>query len=130
MYIKNHDIWNFSKKELDKKQSSQRYRKGEIRWAALGVNLGSEIDGKGKEFLRPVLILEKTSPDLYFVIPMSTKIRDILGYRVFDLKDKKVSICLHQAKTISEKRIFSRIEKVNENKLLEIKEQFKKYLNL
>jgi mRNA interferase MazF len=136
MYVKFFDAWNKMKKEIndevklveDFENEDSLFRGGEIRWAAIGVNVGSEIDGKGDDFFRPVLILEKVAPDLYFVIPMSTKIKTSLGYRSLALSDKTVSICLHQAKTISSKRIYSRIEKIPSDKLKIVKDQFKKYL--
>ena len=74
MYSKNHKKWLPVKESIDEEYKIKHYyRNGEIRWAAIGVNIGNEIDGKGDQFLRPVLILEKLSPWLYFVLPLSTK---------------------------------------------------------
>ena len=132
MYSKNHKKWLPVKENLDleKSQVKHYYRNGEIRWAALGVNIGNEIDGKGDQFLRPVLILEKLSPGLYFVLPLSTKLKDISCYIQIETPGQKVSICLNQAKTLSEKRIFGRISKVGKIKFDFIKESFRKYIKI
>ena len=42
-------------------------------WASIGENVGSEINGKGTVFTRPVVILKKLSHGFYFVAPTTTK---------------------------------------------------------
>ncbi len=137
VYVKNFDSWNIEKQKADSKIISQEIlngedviRKWEIRWCALGVNIGSEIDGKGKEFLRPCLLIEEATPDIFLAIPMSTKVKTFFGYRNFVLDGEKVSLCLHQLKTISRKRIYGRLGKVSENKIKEIRKEIIKYFNL
>ena len=57
MYIKEFDKWNRVKKRANDSTTSVFIRAGEIRWISFGVNVGSEIDGKGESFTRPGLIV-------------------------------------------------------------------------
>ena len=45
---KDFDRWNKKKKALDAKAEPLYFHEGEIWWVHLGVNVGYEIDGKGR----------------------------------------------------------------------------------
>ncbi len=117
-------------KHLNSDDMHVNIRAGEIRWVAFGVNIGSEIDGKGKSFTRPALILHVIGSNLVLIVPLSTKVKEVVGYIPFEFQGKNVSLCIHQSRTISQKRVLSRKGRISENKLSEIKEQFKKFFTL
>jgi len=50
MYFKDFDKWNIVKKRVHTDEIKVSIRAGEIRWLSFGVNVGSEIDGKGESF--------------------------------------------------------------------------------
>jgi hypothetical protein len=77
LYIKDFDKWNEVKKSINKEDQKIYIRAGEIRWIVFGVNVGSEIDGKGDSFCRPALIVNVSGSATALVIPMSSKIKDI-----------------------------------------------------
>ena len=55
---KDFDKWNKTKKGIHSNDDYlPLYHKRQIRWCRLGVNVGFEQDGTGKDFSRPVLIL-------------------------------------------------------------------------
>jgi mRNA interferase MazF len=58
-HIKKFDDWIEDKKHINQKTKLVTFKKGDIWWASIGVNIGSEIDGKNSEFERPVLIIKK-----------------------------------------------------------------------
>ena len=130
MYIKDFDSWNEMQKQLNSDDRQVNIRAGEIRWVAFGVNIGSEIDGKGKSFTRPALIVHVIGSNLALVVPLSTKVKDMVGYIPFEFHGRIVSLCVHQSRTISQKRILSRKGRISENKLGKIKEQLKKFFAL
>ena len=117
-------------KHLNSDDKHVNIRSGEIRWVAFGVNIGSEIDGKGKSFTRPALIIHVIGSNLALVVPLSTKVKEVAGYLPFEFQGRTVSLCVHQSKTISQKRILSRKGRISEKKLGEIKEQVKKFFAL
>jgi mRNA interferase MazF len=130
MYIKEFDTWNSIKKEINEKEKPHKVRVRELRWGSLGVNVGSEIDGKGNTFTRPLIILSLAGPDLALVVPCSTKLHDRPGYIKIQLKNKEVSACIHQMKIISTKRIYDRIQKVSQEQVNNLKNQIKEFYNL
>lgn len=121
MYSKDFDSWNTVKKRIQREKRKVYFRSGEIRWCTIGVNLGSEIDGKGDSFTRPVLILHVIGSKLALVAPLTTKDKTVPGYFSFDFQDKKHTLCINQIKIISSKRLLKRKGKIPKDKLIEIK---------
>jgi len=107
MYFKDFENWNLVKKRIEDEERKVNIRAGEIRWVAFGVNIGSEIDGKGVSFTRPALVLHVIGSHLALVIPMSTKVKEIAGYVPFEWKGKITALCIHQMRIISQKRVLS-----------------------
>jgi mRNA interferase MazF len=70
---KNFDIWNTYKKEIEDNPRTDFVNKRDIWWCCLGVNIGSEQDGVGEHFERPVIVLRKLSSTTFVVFPLSTK---------------------------------------------------------
>ncbi len=82
---------------------------GEIWWASLGENVGTEINGKGDLFARPVIILKKFSRWFYFVIPTSSQIHSGTWYVTYLQKNIEVVACLHQARSIDYHRLSKKL---------------------
>lgn len=74
MYIKNFDKWNIRKKRIEKKTQIPFFYTREIWRCSLGVNIGSEHDGKNDLYERPVLILKKFNKNTLLILPLTTKI--------------------------------------------------------
>src|SRR3989344_7307679 len=73
MINKDFDSWNESKKKAHKNHDYlPLYHEREIRWCRLGLNIGFEEDGTGKDFARPVLILKGFSRHVCLVLPLTT----------------------------------------------------------
>ncbi len=126
MYTKDFYNWN-----IDQKDNISHVRDGEVRWIIFGVNVGSEIDGKGISFTRPGLIISMVGSNLALVIPMSTKIKnDVPGYFQIEWKGKIVSLCIHQIRIFSQKRILHRIGKISENKMLLCKQEVRNFFKI
>lgn len=68
------------KKGIDSLDNRLFFKEGEIWWAYLGLNIGFEIDGKGKDFSRPVLVLKKYNGYSFLALPLSTS-QSINKYR-------------------------------------------------
>ena len=130
MYIKEFEEWNKVKQSINLEQKKVYIRAGEIRWCAIGVNVGSEIDGKGKSYTRPVLILHVIGAHLALVIPLTTKVKNIPGYVAFEWKGKEQALCLHQVRIISQKRLLPRKGRISADRLKAIKLQLKGFFNL
>jgi len=127
MYIKEFDQWNTVKQRIHGEARTINIREGEIRWVSFGVNVGSEIDGKGVSFTRPALVLHVIGSQLALVVPMSTKLTEVPGYLPFFFKETWVSLCFNQVRVISQKRIYSRMGKVSIGKLQAYKIVLKRF---
>lgn len=142
-YVKDFLNWTKLKTKIDSDTSiyeisdvnpvPEIIRSGEIRWAILGVNVGREMDGKGANFARPVLVLHSIGSSLAFVIPLTSKNKELPGYLNFawgENNEHKDSMCLHQIRIISTKRILKRIGKISDNKLISVKHKIKQFHEL
>ena len=73
-YVKNFDEWNKTKKKIDEHDVSKLYfNEREIWWTSVGVNVGSETDGKNQLFERPVLVYRKLGSGVFIGIPITSK---------------------------------------------------------
>lgn len=93
MYVKDFGNWNIRKKDLDRRTSRPPFfKEKEVWWLSIGVNIGYEEDGKGRNFARPVLILRKFNNQLFLGIPLSTKTKANIYYIEFVNQNKKNSL--------------------------------------
>jgi len=70
---KDFDKWNELKKETNSEET-RLYTVREVWWCRLGVNVGSEQDGSGELFLRPVVIVRAFGPSICLVIPLTASL--------------------------------------------------------
>ena len=101
------------------------FRKKEIWWASLGVNIGYEQDGKNEKFERPVLILKKFNKDILWILPMTSKDKTGKYYYQFEYDGGKYSIILSQVRLISSKRLLRRVRVLSNNDFSEVRKRFK-----
>lgn len=130
MYQKQFGIWNDLKQQVNHKKVEKRIRAAEVRWIIFGVNVGSEIDGKGRSFVRPGLVLHVHGNDLVLVIPLTSKRKELPGYIPFNLADRFGSLCVHQIKVVSQNRILSRIERISHTRLIDARRHVIEFFGL
>lgn len=106
------------------------YREKEIWWAALGQNIGFEINGKHEFYERPVLILKKYNADTCFVLPLTTQVKQSNPwYQILVSQDLGV-VNLTQGRTISSKRLLQRQGIMDKDKYEEVLGEFlKQFVN-
>ncbi|EKU10086.1 type II toxin-antitoxin system PemK/MazF family toxin [Campylobacter showae] len=79
------DEWNEVKKTTNSQSPKKiKIKVGSIYWVRVGQNVGSETYGKGDEFIRPVLVVNKIYIsefiNAFIGIPLSSKTKDKSGY--------------------------------------------------
>ena len=72
---KDFNRWNEVKKQTNAEEP-RLYTVREIWWCRLGVNVGTEQDGRGENFLRPAVILRGFGPEACLVTPLTTSTRE------------------------------------------------------
>ncbi len=126
MFIKRFLEWIGVKENLHKKQHKPPHvSEGEIWWASVGENIGWEMNGKSKLFTRPVIIYKKLASGFYFVIPLTSKDKKGSWFVNFKLSKRAHTACLHQARAIDYRRLFSKFGELDSNDFTEIKRSFK-----
>ncbi len=105
-WTKNFNGWNIfkSQRELELGKTLQ-YFTGEIWWCAVGINLGSEIDGKHLYYERPVLVAKRCSNNLFFGIPLTSKLKHGSFFTSINYNGKVGTAVLAQARMMSSKRL-------------------------
>jgi len=123
--VKRFFVWIWLKEKLHTiNAAAPLVSEGEIWWASIGENIGSEINGKSDLFSRPVIILRKLAHGFYFVIPTTTQVRVGSWYVPFKQKERTMVACLHQARAIDYRRLSSRMTKLDDDDLSRIREGF------
>ena len=102
--------WNQQKKHIDARGESKLYHQREVWWCSLGVNVGSEQDGAGAEYQRPVLIVKGLSANTCLVLPLTTSSsQHPMRIPVGVVDDKQASAILSQIRIIDTKRLVEKI---------------------
>lgn len=118
--------WIKLKEKLhNNKHTPPLFKEGEIWWASLGENVGSEINGKSGLFSRPVLIFKKLSKSTFVGIPTSSQDRKGSWYVQITLGNKKSVVILSQARLLDYKRLSSKIAELDVTEMNKVKEKFK-----
>lgn len=117
--------WHKVKSRIDDLDSSSLYfKERDIWWCHIGENVGFEQDGKGKEFVRPVLVFKKINRDTCLVIPLSLKVRRGNFY-FFLLSESNIvrTASLAQMKMIDVKRLKYKLDSISQVEFNFIKEK-------
>ena len=61
-FIEKYNKWNIKKQNIHFLDNRDIYfKEGDIWWCSIGLNIGDESYGKGRDFRRPILIFKKLS---------------------------------------------------------------------
>jgi mRNA interferase MazF len=120
---KDFDVWNEQKKRIQVSDSRQDYSEGDIWWCVLGTNIGSEQDGTGSKYDRPVLILKEINKETCYVVPLTTA-KKLSQYRIPIGKiGKRENVAnISQIRVVDTKRLDLRIGSLDPCMFLYIRE--------
>ncbi len=100
------------------------FHERELWFAFLGINVGFEQDGKGDEFLRPIVIIRKFNNEIFWGIPTTSKPKQGKYYFTFTYnRDDSTTAILSQLRLIDSKRLKYKIGHINTNDFLELKKR-------
>lgn len=129
----NYDKWNEIKKEINEEVKYRNFKEREIFYLKMGENIGFEQNGKGNNFVRPIIILKKFNKDMFFGIPLSSQIKNGIFYYKFEfIKNNHISTniaLLSQLKLYSSKRLLNKIGMINKDDFSEIKLKLKELID-
>jgi mRNA-degrading endonuclease toxin of MazEF toxin-antitoxin module len=118
---KDFDRWNKSKKKIDAEQGRPFYHAREIWWCTVGVNVGNELDGTGKQYDRPVLVLRAFNAQTFLGVALIGHERT--GRYYFPLgkiEDRNAVANLSQVRIFDTKRLIRKIATLDERTFREL----------
>ena len=113
--------WNLKKQRLDKIKNLKTFKEREVLFVRMGKNIGYEQDGKGDEFLRPVLVYKKFNKNQFLGFAMTSQKKEGKFYVKLD---ENSYVILSQIKTYSAKRIKYRQKRVSETTMKKVHDNF------
>lgn len=131
MINKNFDDWNKKKGNIHRALKNKWVIKREVWWCMLGINIGSEEDGKGEDFLRPVLIIRTYGFTSAVVVPLTTSRKEGSFYfnigKVGNTNEISTAL-LSQMRLVDTKRFVEKIGKIDSKKFIETKKAIQELL--
>jgi mRNA-degrading endonuclease toxin of MazEF toxin-antitoxin module len=112
-YRKDFEKWNVTKQRIDVRPTTAFIQEGAIWLASIGVNVGFELDGKGNDFVRPVLIIKKINHETCIGIPITSKKRES-AYRVdIELLGRTDQAVISHVRSFDRKRLLRYVGRAN-----------------
>ncbi|HAZ28374.1 MAG TPA: hypothetical protein DCY48_01200 [Candidatus Magasanikbacteria bacterium] len=98
--------WHTRKKMIHEQYVRVFFKEREIWFSFLGQNIGYEQDGRGFEFLRPVVIFKKFNNSVLWVIPLTKQTKEGIHYFSFFFFPRiRSTAVLSQLRLIDAKRL-------------------------
>ena len=120
--------WHDKKGNIDKIDKRPFFHEREIWFCHLGLNIGFEQDGKGEDFLRPILIIRKFNNEIFWAVPLTRTSKKSPYYFNFILHDKESVAILSQVRLIDARRLSHKIGEVGEVEFGQLKQKIKALL--
>lgn len=123
---KDYKIWHTTKTLINNHKPRVFFHISEIWLCSLGMNVGFEQDGKGPQFLRPILVLKKFNPMVFWAIPLTKTVKHGKYYYSFQFKEGIISTAiLSQIRLVDSKRLIAKIGLINRKDFNQLKTKLK-----
>lgn len=113
MSAKDFTGWHARKLAINQLESQRYFYEREIWWVAVGHNVGSEEDGKGASYARPVIVYRKFNQSLFYGLPLSTTPKTGKYYYAINTLGVTDKVLLSHMREFDAKRLISKIAVVS-----------------
>ncbi|MCX6736247.1 MAG: type II toxin-antitoxin system PemK/MazF family toxin [Candidatus Parcubacteria bacterium] len=126
--------WHARKEKLNEKENRLFFHVREIWYCSLGANVGFETDGKGEDFLRPVVIVRKFNNEIFWAVPLTKSKKPIPKktekyYFAFSFVPEVKSLAvLSQLRLVDASRLARHVGEINEAEFGELTKKLKALL--
>ena len=126
--------WHPKKSEINEIEKRPFFHEREIWSCSLGVNIGSEQDGHGEDFLRPIVIVRKFNNEIFWAVPLTKstkkhKERAEAYYHSFSFISGITSVAiLSQIRLIDARRLAYLLGEIHEKDFMELTKKLKALL--
>lgn len=125
--------WNEIKITIENENIIVGFKERDIFYMNMGKNIGFEQDGKGENFVRPVVIIKGFNKNMFFGIPLSTKMKEGKFYYKFQFQKKDELVeniaLLSQMRLFSTKRLLNKIGVIPKEDFIKMKNEFKSLID-
>ena len=122
---KDFDNWNHLKKNINDRNPiyvSER----EVWFCSVGLNVGSEQDGKNEAYERPVLVIKKITPNTFIGVPLTSNKKKGTWYVSIDSMES--SAIITQIKLFDTRRLTRKMKLISIDEFKTVKEAIKNYI--
>jgi len=124
MLHKDYLEWHSLKAKVNNEKERPYFHEREIWFCSLGANIGFEQDGKGKEYLRPIVIIKKFNNEVCLIVPLTKTRKKGIHYFSFLVKESILnSAILSQVRLIDSKRLEYKIDTISEDDFYLLKQK-------
>ncbi len=121
--------WHDKKSQIDQIIKRPFFHLREVWFCYMGINVGFEQDGKGDDFLRPVVIIRKFNNEIFWGIPLTSTIKNSKYYFPITLYNQGTgSAILSQIKLIDARRLSYKIGDISETEFSELTKKLKELI--
>ncbi len=121
--------WHRKKSWIQKDKVRPFFHEQEVWFALVGSNVGFEQDGRGKDFLRPVIIVKKFNDSIGWCLPLTKKKKSGEYYFVVTHGGGVISTAiLSQLRLIDAKRLLYQSGNVMDADFEQIKKRLTRFL--
>lgn len=108
-------VWHRLKADIHASEREVLFPPQEVWWCSIGINVGVEADGKHSLFERPVIVFRKCSKEMFWALPLTTKIKSPSPYYFpFILNEVHQTALISQMRVLSSKRLIRRLAKLSD----------------
>jgi mRNA interferase MazF len=127
---KNYKVWHPLKAEINNTEDKRPFfHEREIWFCHFGENVGYEQDGRGEEFLRPVIVFCKFNNEVFWAIPLTRtdkKLRFYFSF-TFDRSGQSTAV-LSQIRLLDARRLSYKTGEISEKDFSKLKKKFEALL--
>ena len=125
--------WNKVKIRVSNVKKVRLFKERDIFYINMGKNIGHEQNGKGHNFVRPIVIVKKISNEMLLAIPLSTQIKEGSWFFRFDfIKKDTISeniAILPQIRMYSTKRLLNKIGVMKKDDFIRLKKELVDFIS-
>ena len=126
--IKTYQKWMKRKSIINNGGKYRKINEGDVVWAAVGENVGVEIDGKSEKYSRPVIVLRKHTTQCFTGVPLTSRPHKGSWYASFEFQGKKQVAVLIQTKLFDTSRVYDRIGELSKKDYMHILKSYAKFI--
>ncbi|OGI77141.1 hypothetical protein A3B85_01705 [Candidatus Nomurabacteria bacterium RIFCSPHIGHO2_02_FULL_37_13] len=126
--MKDFTNWHKIKRKIEQKENRIYFQIRDIFFCSIGENVGFEQDGRGEEFLRPIIVVKKFNNEVFLGTPLTHTNKKGKYYFAFDLNKGKSVAIISQIRLFDAKRMKYKIGMINKPDFVVLKEKIRQLL--